>query len=462
MKSKVLIVFLFLQVFVSPVSAISDPRLNPNNVIGINSLSPQAEIDEVASLVNKGGDWGYIVIVIKKDERNLGRWQSFLDKAREYHLIPIIRLATVFDKTGHWQKPEQNDAKSWADFLSELYFPTKNRYIQIYNEVNVAGEWGGEVDTAGYARELSKTIDALKEKSDDFFILNAPLDLSRITSTMSLEASEFFQEMETAVPGIFNKLDGLASHSYPNPDFSAPPSKSGKTGIDGFAWELSKIGQYTNKDLPVFITETGWRRVTENASGLKEDQIASYYKEAFENVWNDSRIVAVAPFVLGYPEPLFDQFSFKNSKDGSNTTYYSYFTAVSDLPKVKGDPKRDNVISELKISKPSVILKDFENEINFEFKNVGNYVWDTKKGLSIKVSSEDISISQTMWDKENIYPGQEVFATIKIKGNAQKIVPLKLQIIDADKILAESNSTLTIETPFSLFIKKIKSFWPKR
>lgn len=450
--------FLLLQMFVSPALAIYDPRSVPNNTVGINSLSPEAEVSDVASLVNKGGDWGYVVIVVKKDERDVERWQSFLDKAREYHLIPIIRLATVFDKDGHWQKPDPDDAKKWADFLSKLHFPTKNRYVQIYNEVNVAGEWGGKVDPADYAHELSKTIDAFKEKNSDFFILNAPLDLSLPTSASSLDAFAFFQAMEAAVPGIFSKLDGLASHSYPNPDFMAPPAKSNRTGIDGFVWELDQIRQYTEKDLPVFITETGWRRVGENATGLTEDQIANYYKEAFESVWNDKRIVIIAPFVLSYPEPLFDQFSFKKAEDG----YYSYFTAVSDLPKVKGEPKRENLLSELKISKPSVVLKGFQNEIRFKFKNVGNYVWDTKKDLAIKVISANINISNTSWSRDKIYPGQEIEAKIKIKGIEQGTVPLKLQIIDGSQILAENKSSLTIETPFSLFIKKIKSILPQR
>ncbi len=456
-----LFLFIFFQIFTTPVFAASDPRLRPNNIVGINSLSPEAEISDAASLVNSGGDWGYMVLVIKKDERDTKRWQVFLDQARKNHLIPIIRLATVFDKNGYWTRPDVHDANDWANFLSKLYFPTKNRYVQIYNEVNVSGEWGGRVDAADYAQELSKTIDALKSKSSDFFILNAALDLSLPTSKGSLDASAFFQQMQDAVPGIFNKLDGWASHSYPNPDFSAPPIKSGRTGIDGFAWELAQIGSYSGKDLPVFITETGWKRGKENTNGLTEDQIASNYKQAFGSVWNDKRIAAVAPFVLSYPEPLFNQFSFLNSTDTSNKTYYSYYSQIANLPKVKGEPERENLISELKIEKPNVILKGFQRTVSFKFRNVGNFVWDTKKDLSIKVTSSNITIGQTSWSREEIFPGQEVAATIKIKGNAEGTVPLKLEIVDGDNILATSESTLTIETPWSLFIKKLKSLMPK-
>ena len=131
---------------VHQVLAVTDPRLFPNNKFGINTLSPEAEIDEVAELVNTNGDWGYVVVTIKKSERDALRWQTFLNTTRDKHLIPILRLATEFDINNNWQQPGENDTKEWAEFLSKLQFPTANRYIQIYNEVNRAKEWGGEID----------------------------------------------------------------------------------------------------------------------------------------------------------------------------------------------------------------------------------------------------------------------------------------------------------------------------
>ncbi len=446
-------VLIFLQLSSAPVMAATDPREVPNNVMGINSLSPEAELGEVANLVNANGDWGYIVVVIKKDERDVRRWQNFLNQLRNYKLIPIMRIATGFDSQGFWQKPAENDAKEWADFFSKLHFPTKNRYIQAYNEVNVAGEWGGKVDASDYARELDKTISALKEKSDDFFVINSPLDLSRITTSTSVEAYEFFRQMESAVPGIFNKLDGWGSHSYPNPAFSAAPYESGKIKIDGFDWELNQISQYSSgKELPVFITETGWKR-GQGGSGLNEDEIAAYYKSAFANIWNDRRIAAVAPFVFSYPEPLFNEFSFKNGSD----SYYKYFHELRDLPKVKGEPRRDNLISGVELKRPEFILKDTEGEISIKFKNVGNYVWNTQKGLAIKTFST-ISSDKILWNKQEVYPGEEVRAKIKIKSGLEGKIPLKIQIKDGEKILAESEIIVITQTPFSIFIAKIRSF----
>lgn len=325
---------IIILLFTKPVTATTDPRTYPNNKFGINILSPEADIDKAAELVNSNGDWGWVVITIKKDELNLDRWQSIFNYLRVKHLIPIVRITTVFDLKGYWQRPTDEDASKWADFLSKLNWPTKNRYVQIYNEVNSASEWGGSVDPASYAQELNKTIEALKSKNSDFFVLSAPLDLSLNNSPSSLDAQLFYNVMAKTVPQIFTKLDGWASHSYPNPGFIASPQNSGRTAIDGYNWELSQVGKYLNgKSLPIFITETGWKRENSYTQGLSEDQISDYFKTAFENIWNSKNVVLVAPFVLNYPDPLYQTFSFIN-----NDKQYKYFTAVQNLTKASGQP----------------------------------------------------------------------------------------------------------------------------
>lgn len=458
MLKKFLLFLIALQFSTTPALAVSDPRQFPNNKVGINSLSPDSEIEEASSLVNSGGDWGWIVIIIKKDERNVDRWQAVLNQAAKQHLIPIIRLATTFDPKGYWQKPTDEDAKDWADFLNKLYFPTKNRYIQAYNEVNRAAEWGGTVDPANYAKELNKTIDSLKAKSGDFFVLNAPLDLALNDSTNSLNAATFYQTMAAAIPGIFNRLDGWASHSYPNPDFSSSPAKSGRTSVDGYLWELSQIARIANSiNMPVFITETGWKRGSGNNFGLSENQIAKYYQEAFNNVWNDKNVVAVAPFVFNYSEPLFSQFSFKADGKSQGKKYYDYFFAIKDLPKTKGEPPRENNASDFALHLPSYIIKDEKTPIGIEIKNTGNYIWNPNADLHLTSSSENISLDQISWEKDEVYPGQNAMGKISLSAKDTGNQETKVEVIDGNKVLAEKDVSVDSETLFSLFLKAIKS-----
>ncbi len=453
--------FLVLFIFSSnSVFAVSDPRSVPNNKVGINILSPEAEVEDAGTLVNTNGDWGYVVVTIAKNERDLSRWQNFLNQTNKYHLIPIIRLATEFDaQNGYWKQPGETDAQDWADFLSKLYFPTKNRYIQIYNEVNRDSEWGGSVNPSSYAKELDKTINALKSKSSDFFVLNAPLDLALQNSKTSIEASEFFRAMDTSTSsGIFKKLDGWASHSYPNPNFSASPDKLGRTGINGYDWELSEIAQFTQgKNLPVFITETGWKRGEGVKQGLSEEVISDYYKEAFANIWNDERVAAVAPFLLGYPESLFNQFAFKIT-GVENRDYYKYFFTIRDLPKVQGQPEREDALSDIKIFAPNYLVKNIGNYITVNFKNTGNYMWDCQRDLTINILGEDTKGYQVFWTKEEIYPGEEAQAIIRIESGFTDIKPNTIQIIKDSRILGKEVVYLRSETTlFTMLVDKLRA-----
>lgn len=451
--------FLLLYIVVSltlanSVFAVTDPLSVPNNKVGINILSPESEILKASELVNTNGDWGYVVIVIKRSERDHQRWQKTFFDLNKNHLIPIVRLTTDVDSQGYWQRPNDNDAEQWAEFLNNLYWPTKNRYVQIYNEVNHSAEWGNQVDAANYAKELEKTLTALKAKNSDFFVLNAPLDLALATSDNSLDASVFFQTMETTVPGIFNKLDGWASHSYPNPDFSGSAKDRGRTSIAGYKWELSQIKSLgTSKDLSVFITETSWKQGKNGEPGLAESQIAQNYKIAFENVWNDNRIAVVAPFLLNYNEPLFDAFSFR-ANDQSRRPY-EFFTTIKDLPKVKGEPKREDIAKILNLNLPTSVIKNSPARIKFEVKNAGNHIWNTKDGLEVETVGDGIETEETKYSKVEIFPGESTQVEIKITTITEGSLPYSLKIINSDQILKEESAAVDSKTYINFILSLI-------
>lgn len=253
------IVLVFLPIFlVLPVSkalAITDPLSVPNNKYGIHIITAtRDEASEAASLVNKNGDWGYITVLAESGDRNEGKWQEFFNELRRRHLIPIVRLATKPVEGGVWERPYPGEENAWADFLDKLNWPVENRYITIYNEPNHGSEWGGQADPEGFAVTLNRTIDALKAKNEDFFVMNAGFDASTPNEPPNyIGEEEFIKKMNEAVPGIFEKLDGWASHSYPNPGFTGKPTDAGKGTVRTWEWELDylkKLG--VKKNLPVF------------------------------------------------------------------------------------------------------------------------------------------------------------------------------------------------------------------
>jgi hypothetical protein len=307
-----------------------DPHSVANNLFGIHILFPE-EVSKAADLVNSsGGDWGYVTIPIKASDKNTDKWQKFMDDCKKFHLIPIVRLATDGDffSQGSWSIPTDDDIVDFANFLNSLSWPTQNRYVVVYNEVNRADEWGGTPDATAYAGILDYAVQRFKQESSDFFIISAGLDNAAVNNANGEAINEFtyMSQMEGAVPGIFSEIDGLGSHSYPNPGFSAPPSAL-RVGVYSFYYQNNLVYSLTGKDLPVFITETGW-----STDSVSEDTQVNYYKQTINNYWNDNNIVAITPFVFNAGVP-FEQFSFLRS--GNQTGIYN---AYKNLPKVKGQP----------------------------------------------------------------------------------------------------------------------------
>jgi len=353
---------------------------SPNNKFGIHLAQPHHdEIKKAAELVNSnGGDWGYVTLIIQENDRSVQKWQEIFDLLRQYHLIPIIRLAT-HPEGEVWKRPNKDDAKSWVDFLNQLNWVVKNRYIILFNEPNHGQEWGGEADPENYSEVAFSFAKTLKEKNPDFFIMLAGLDLSAPSSLPNYEdAAIFIKEILNSKSQILNFIDALSSHSYPNPGFFGSPLDNGKRSIRGYQWELELLKELgVEKELPVFITETGWERKIQSANfkvqSDEENRVAENYKIAYEQVWlTDDRVKAVTPFVLDYQGDPFLGFSWKkiNSQE-----YYQQFDTIKSMNKIKGDPE---IIEKgtLTFNFPTQLATDSYFNFPIKIKNLGQGWWD--------------------------------------------------------------------------------------
>jgi len=343
------------------VLAIENPASLPNNKFGIHILFT-GELEDAAKLINSnGGDWGYVTIPIQSGEKDLEKWQKFMDDARNLHIIPIIRLASEGDffNTRVWRKPNIYDILDFANFLNSLDWPTKNRYVIVFNETNRADEWGGKSNPSEYAQILSYAVTVFKSKSHDFFIISAGLDNAAENSNDSYNQYDYLRQMNSAVPGIFYQIDGIGSHSYPNPGFSQPPNVLTAKSISSFKFEKNLIQSLSSKDLPVFITETGWSH-----QKIKKELIGEYYKTAFSSVWNDASVVAVTPFLLKAGTDPFLQFSF--IENDSSTPQY---TAFQNIKKEEGRPGlTEKVLGEKMKSRPLETLSfNVESDVANDF-----------------------------------------------------------------------------------------------
>lgn len=452
--------FLF---FSSAAFASEDPTALPNNKFGVHIISPiVSEIIQAAGLVNSNnGDWGYVAFVIGSNDRDIGKWQTFFNHLRKAHLIPIVRLSTKGEKD-YWKKPADDDGKKWAEFLNQLNWPIKNRYVVIYNEPNHASEWGQITDPASYAHVLSETIKALKAKSDDFFVLNAGFDAASPHKPPNFYDEELFlADMQKAEPDIFELLDGWTSHSYPNPGFRGTPFDSGRGSIRTFQWEqniLSSLG--VRKKLPVFITETGWQHAEGefyNTSLPTSQELGEFFKIAFSDAWNEQNIVAVTPFLLNYPQPPFDHFSFtKNVLGKSTQEFYPHYYALMDIEKTRGRPRQEYA-AELVKPTNEFDITSFDALLPVTLRNTGQAIWNEYGTVLLYASTdENIQVSgSSLPSYAKIEPGESYTFFIKVvvpKDNKQNAYKINVDLTHEGEEFKGKAAQLTIHVKIPFLV----------
>jgi uncharacterized protein len=318
--------FFGLWLAVAPIRAraVYDALSVPNNRYGVHILDPD-EVADAAKLVNSsGGDWGYVTIPIRSDDRDKEKWTRFFLNTRKYHVTPIVRLVTYINGDT-WVAPTSFDLVDFANFLSDMPWPTQNRYIILFNEPNHAQEWGGRIAPVEYATLLLDARQIFSTRSENFFLLSAGMDMSSPNSPTSMDALNYYREMSRSQPGWYSSIDGLSVHAYPNPGFLASPYSRTRYGIVSYEYEVNVLRSFGFSEKPVFITETGYIGT------------GDFYTPAFVNIWTDSHIVAITPFVLFAGAGDFVPFSLLNSSHQPSASY----KAISQLPKVAGSPLLD-------------------------------------------------------------------------------------------------------------------------
>jgi hypothetical protein len=300
--------------------------------LGIHILSVD-EIEhakELVSLNDQEDQWNYVTIpLVLADLQNKKEWQNFFDTCQRLKIIPLVRLATTYNsQLDMWEIPTRRNLVDQISFLSSLRWPTNQKYIIIFNEVNHAKEWGGEINPYEYARVLRFVANWAHTEQKNYVVLPAGLDLAAPSGTKTQDAFAYLTEMLKEDPEIFEVVDVWNSHSYPNPGFSSSPERYAQNSLRGYEFELNFLKQKTGRDFKVMITETGWRESPQLSRWL-----SSYYAYAFEHIWSDDRILAVTPFVLkGSPGP-FSGFSFLDANNQPTNQFRALKSALEKVTK---------------------------------------------------------------------------------------------------------------------------------
>lgn len=378
------------------------------NKFGMHLAQPNPDdIRGVAKLVNSnGGKWGYVTMVMQEDDRDRGKWQSIFDLCREQKLIPIIRLATKVDGSS-WKRPAKEDALEWARFLNSLRWVVKDRYVILFNEPNHATEWGGAVDIASFTETSYVFAKTIKAQNPDFYLMFAGLDAAAPQSLPQYADEGYFLQtmhnyaVQNGMTDLFDYISGWASHSYPNPGFSGSPWDKGRNTVRGYEWELNTLSSLgVQKNLPVFITETGWLNPVPNGN----------FQIAYTNSWlTDSRVIAVTPFVYSYIGEPFEKFSWVINAD----SHRSQYDEVQSIEKVAGDPEIVDT-GYLRFEKPKEFVVSSQYNLPLQVINTGQAIWDAGDAYYFDVSpkTEAFEISHNM---QKVLPGEHKTITLHVK-----------------------------------------------
>ena len=329
LKSAFLLLFFTVAyIFITkPVLAVSSVPVGVH-ILSIDEISQAAEL---TAIPDSPDSWRYVTVPLTlSDLEKPIEWQAFFTAARKHKLVPLVRLTTSFSENS-WNVPSRRNIVDSISFLSGLEWPTDQRHIIVFNEVNHSKEWGGYIDPEEYADIFSFTAQWAHTEGRNFVVLPAALDLAAPNGRQTMEAFTYLSRMHSYDPEIFSYADAWNSHSYPNPGFSASPERIGKNSLRGFQVELAWLSQKTGRDFKVYITETGW-----DASPSLARWLPQYYEYAVNHIWNDPNVIAVTPFILqGAPGP-FEGFSFLTA-DGSPTAQYKAYKNALEKQYSKSD-----------------------------------------------------------------------------------------------------------------------------
>ncbi len=462
-KNKFVIILLYLYLL---FIFFTKPILASDNIFGLHLTQTQDLLKAKDIINSSNGDWGWITLVIRIDQLDHQTWQDFFDNCRKFHLIPIIRLATIADKD-NWKIPQNSDIDNLVNFLNSLNWPTKNQYIILFNEINHGQEWGGEVDIKNYVDISLYTSQKFKSLNSNFFILGAGLDLASPDKLPNfLSAKTVYQQIYDYKPEYFDNIDGIASHSYPNHGFIGTPKDKGQHSISGYQWELETIKKLgIKKEFPVFITETGWPHkegISKKNNFYTTKTTSQFLLDAYQ-IWSqDNRVKAVTPFIYNYPASPFDHFSWLDEKEQLYPEYQKFI----DQPKNINQPEQITSYKLEKITLPFLIFENNEYDGEIILKNTGQSIWGEKEFCLIPKTSPNITTSKICHYHNFTYPGQYKILKFKFTVNNLENYNDKTYLSwdNLDKFEIQkfsSNSTLyhPKENLFQRIINSFKSFF---
>jgi hypothetical protein len=245
--------------------------------------------------------------------------------AYKHNLRVVARLGYPYtirdhaDDAASTHKNYTSLAAAYRRVISALPLPPGGEllYVQVGNEFNACNEWrcSGPTNTSMSRKQMAAEVaafasavaDALKpmrqQPGSQLRIGHAPIanwDTApcQCSSGNGLgpgqHGQSFLSLMQASIPDVFSAVDFLSSHPYPYSNSPFGTDKASR-GLTFYRNETATIGR---PELPVLITETGWR-AHGGLSAVTEAQRTNWTVLAYQQIWGkDSQVIGVCPFLL--------------------------------------------------------------------------------------------------------------------------------------------------------------------
>jgi len=233
-----------------------------------------------------------------------------VDHANRQGLTVIARLGLVPD----WARPEdaistyltEDHYQDFADYAAAFvsHFQGRVHYVIIWNEPNLALEWGYRPpDPAAYTELLRVTSAAIREANPGVIILAGALapTLGDPAGELGMADLAFLQAMYDA--GAAPYFDALAVHAY---GLTFPPDDPPDPEVLNFRRvQLLRQVMVANGDAdkPIHITESGWNDHPRWTRAVRPAQRARYTIRSYEMALDWPWLESLSMWAFRYPVP---------------------------------------------------------------------------------------------------------------------------------------------------------------
>ena len=263
----------------TPVVKASDPMASPD--YGVQAfLWWQPEVADRDLQLTKDAGFGWVKQLVSwQDVEGAGKGQydwtnldRIVDQAQQHGLKLIVRVSQDPDRP-FWAGNPPDNAGHFADFLAAMASRYQGRIqaYQVWNEPNLAREWGGRrPDPAGYARLLKTAYSAIKGVDPNTTVITAGMAPTGTDTEIAMPDMKFYDQMYQAMKGnsdgYFDMLGVHAAGFAAPPEISPDQTAADKPNYGGerfFAFrhveDVRKLMErYGDQDKRVTILEFGW------------------------------------------------------------------------------------------------------------------------------------------------------------------------------------------------------------